>query len=379
AFIASLPLAMLDAGRGDAEIGAIMGTAALMQIVAAFVSGGLIDRFGGRVVFLGGSLAFLAGAVALALGLAEPGGALAPLVAVRLLQGIGIAACLPAAMTLVPALVSGPRLGAALAFVGMAANISLAASPPLSLWLLDAGSIRLVAAVTVVSVLAGIGLIGTFRLVEEQLVARATGGRTFRPAWRSTWAAPLAIALLFVGHWGVVTGYLPQRAEAAGADVGLFFTADAVALLLLRVPGGYLAGRVGSRWLVVGGISVTLASLTLLFLPPTTPLLILSGLGTGAGGALVLPPLALDLTNRSDAADRGSAFALYSVAFSLAIALGSLGAAPLVALFGFEPALLIGVVACGLAALVALLERPPARRHDPAAGSLGRPAEVGPA
>lgn len=55
AVIASLPLALLDAGHGNAEIGAVMGSSAITQLGAAFMAGGLIDRFGGRIVFLIGS------------------------------------------------------------------------------------------------------------------------------------------------------------------------------------------------------------------------------------------------------------------------------------------------------------------------------------
>jgi len=49
------------------------------------------------------------------------------------------------------------------------------------------------------------------------MAAASVRGRTFRPAWRAAWWPPLAVSFLFVAHWGVITGYLPQRAETAGA------------------------------------------------------------------------------------------------------------------------------------------------------------------
>ncbi len=359
AFIASLPLAMLGAGRPNGEIGAIMGAASVFNLVAAFLAGGLIDRFGGRRIFLLGSASFALAAVLLATGLVGPGASVPALLAVRLLQGVGLAAALPAALSLVPGLVDARRLPTALAFVGVAANVSLAIVPPLSLAVLDVASLAAVAALTLVSVAAAGALLWPLRSAEGQARAVTPGERprTFRPAWRPTWGPPLAIALLFVAHWGVVTGYLPQRAEGAGADVGLFFTGDALALLALRVPAGYLAGRVGSLPLMLGGVVVTMASLALLLLPPTTPLLILAGIGTGAGGALLLPTIMLELSNRSDESDRGSAFALFSVAFSAGIGLGSLGVAPFIDAVGFEAALLVGIAACGAGAVVALFDR----------------------
>ncbi len=166
-----------------------------------------------------------------------------------------------------------------------------------------------------------------------------------------------------MAHWGVVTGYLPQRAQAAGADIGLFFTGDALALLAVRVPAGWLAGKIGVLPLVLVGVVVACASLSLLLLPPTTLLLVLSGVGTGAGGALCLPTMMIELSHRSDATNRGSAFGLYSVAFGSGIAVGSIGVAPFYSVIGFEVSLAIGIAACAVSALIALFDR--AMRHPP--------------
>jgi MFS family permease len=364
-FIASLPLALLDAGRPDAAIGAVMGVAALTQVAAAFVAGGLIDRFGPRLVLLGGAAAFLLASALLVTGVAAADGSIAPLVAARVLQGIGLAACMPAALSLVPGLVPVARLAPALAVVGVAANVSLALSPPISLAVLRASSLQVVAAIALAGVAAGVALVWPLGRADQ--AARSAGpraSRTFHPAWRSAWTAPLAVSALFVAHWGVVTGYLPQRAAAGGADVGLFFTADAIGVLLARVPTGMLVERLGSRRLIVAGLAVTIAGLLLLLVPPTTPLLIVAGAGTGIGAALIMPPVTFELSRRSDDSDRGSAFALYAVAFSLGVALGSIGIAPIFERVGFEVALGAGIGACVIAAIVALID--PGMRRQPA-------------
>ena len=256
-------------------------------------------------------------------------------------------------------MVSKTRLPTAIAFVGVAANVSLALVPPLSLLVLDRFGLTAVGLAACISVTVGALLL--FPLKGAERTARAvTPGispRTFRPAWRPSWAAPLAIAFLFVAHWGVVTGYLPQRAELAGADIGLFFTGDALALLAFRVPAGWLAGRIGPLPLILAGVVVTALSLALLIPPPTTPLLILAGIGTGAGGALTLPVLIIELSRRSDATDRGSAFGLYSVAFGSGIALGSIGLAPFYDTVGFETAMAIGIGCCLSSAVIAVFDR----------------------
>jgi predicted MFS family arabinose efflux permease len=201
-------------------------------------------------------------------------------------------------------------------------------------------------------------------------------------AYRASWAAPLAIVVLFVAHWGVVTAYLPQRAEEAGANIGLFFAADGVSVLLMRVPAGWLSDRFSGLPLVLAGIVVTAVGVALLLVPPVTPLLVVAGLATGVGAALIVTPLLLELTRRSTDADRGSAFALFSAGFAAAIALGSIGAAPLVAVAGFEVAIGVAMLWLALAAAVALgdgglrLRRRPSRASSRGpggrAGSGGR-------
>jgi MFS family permease len=361
AFIASLPIALLAAGRSNAEIGAIMGSAAVIPIGAALVAGGLIDRYGARFVFLAGAGAYIGAAFLLATGLVAPDGPIPLLLVARVLQGVGLAFVMPAALSLVPLLVGQQRLGLALGLVGTGANVSLAVSPPVSLLILDAFSIRAVAVVAGVLVALSLILIWPHRAARDRREPVAAGRLSaFRPSWRPAWTAPLLVSFLFVAHWGVVTGYLPQRAEASGADVGLFFTADALGVLLLRAPAGWLAGRVGPRPLIFLGLLITLGALVLLLPPATTPILVIAGLGTGGGAAFILPPITLELSNRSSDADRGSAFALFNVAFSSGVAAGSIGLAPFINSLGFEAAISLGIGACAAAILVHLLDRPPA-------------------
>ena len=367
AFVASLPVAMVLVGRPDDEIGAIMGSAAVFNIVAALASGGLIDRYGGRAVFTLGCASLGVGALLLAIELVRPDGPVAGLLVVRFLQGCGLACVLPSVATLVPGLVSKARMPMALGFVGVAANLSLAIVPPASLAVMDRTSLSVVGWVTAASVV--LSMLILLPLPDSERAAREAGhaerSRGFRPTWRRSWATPLAISFLFVAHWGVVLGYLPQRAEAAGADIGLFFTGDALALLALRIPAAWLAGRIGVGPLVVAGTVVASASLALLLLPPTTPLLVLAGIGTGAGGAMALPTIMIELTHRSDASDRGSAFGLYTVSFGAGIAIGSVGIAPFYSALGFEVAMGAMIVACVAAGVVAILDGD--MRHPPRA------------
>ncbi len=369
AFTASLPLALARGGKPDPEIGLIVGTAALVQIPAAFAAGALVDRFGGLRLMVVGGIAYLAACAVLLLPGVEATGPNLPFLVARLLQGIGIGTALPAGLAVVPDLVPAARRGFALALAGASHNLTLVVLPPASLLVLDLAGLDGVAMVVLGLVLLGLLLVVVTppRPLGHRSEAPASasgGGPTGLPsarrwlgiAYRSAWTAPLAVVLLFVAHWGVVTAYLPQRAEAAGANIGLFFAADGIAVLLMRVPSGWLADRFAALPLVLAGLAITAAGVALLLLPPATPLLVVAGVATGVGAAPIVTPLLLELTRRSTDADRGSAFALFSAGFAAAIALGSIGAAPVVAAAGFEVAIGVAMGGLLLAAGVALLD-----------------------
>jgi len=370
AFTASLPVALAQAGVPDPQIGLIVGTAALVQIPAAFVIGVVIDRLGGIRGFTAGGLAYLVGCVILLMPGVEPGGPAGPFLVARAFQGIGIAAILPAALSLVPRLVAPGRRGFGLAFVGSAHNLTLVVVPPISLVVLAATSLHGVAVVGLVSVAAGLAIL---RLVPLRFVSngdepsedgpRDVARRRMGFAFRGSWARLIAIDLLYIVHWGVVVAFLPQRAEAAGADIGLFFVADGIAILLVRAPTGWLADRIRPVALVLGGLGATACAVLLLTAPPTTALLIAAGTLTGFGGGLAITPLLVELSRRSRPADRGSGFSLFSAANATGLAVGSIGGAVVVASSGFAAAMVVTFVAILLAAALTVLD--PALRRAP--------------
>ena len=357
-FTVSIPLALARVGRTDAEIGALVGVAALVQIPAALAGGALIDRFGGIRLFIVGGLAYLvATAILFVSGVGEQ--ATTAIIAARVLQGVGFGLALPAGLSVVPRLVPASRRGIALATAGAAHNLTLVVLPPLSIAVLDLFGLEGVTVLVGGLVVGALVLVVARRLnpVEAIETHLEPATRRFGFAYRSSWFAPLAVTVLFVVHWGVVIAYLPQRAEAVGANVGLFFVADGLLVLLARVPAGWLADRIRPAWLVLGGIVVTALGVLLLFPSPSTPLLVASGTLTGVGAALIVQPLVLALTQRSSDADRGSAFALFSACFAGAIALGTIGTSPLIETLGFEALLALALVALCLSALVVLSDR----------------------
>lgn len=374
-FLAPLPLALAGAGLPDGQVGLIVGVQVFVQIPAAFAAGALIDRFGGQRLIVVGSGALLAGASVLLVPGVDPAVSVLPFIFSRALQGIGIGTFSPAALSMVPRLIDRARRGLGLAVIGSAQNLTFALVPPISLAIYRNTSLYVVAAVAAISTIVGAVLTIRLPLRPATSTVEAAGPtrsatRRMGLAYRSTWTVPLAIIVLFGAHWGVLLAYLPQRAEAFGADVGLFFAANGLAILVMRIPTGWLADRTDARRLLLLGLGIGFGSVALLLPDPTTFLLVAAGIGSGTGAGLIITPVLLELSRRSSDADRGSAFALFSGAIASALTIGTIGAAPLVTVAGFDGAILAGLVGVALAFALAAVD-PSLRRSRPRVAGTG--------
>ena len=343
-FSAALPLYLFRfRGYSLGQVGVLVGLASVVQIIGTLAAGPLVDRRGARLAMRLGAACYVVAAV---LFLTSAG--LPAIVLARVLHGIGIALVLPAVFSVVPALVIGRFQGTALGAVGAVNNVALAVSPPLGLLLLAHSSAALF-----LTALATGGL-----AIAASLLLRVGGpapepGRLF--TYRIAWTPLYAITFLCVVYWGVVTGFLPIEVPADQIpNVGWFFAADALAVMATRIPTGYLADRFGARWLMVAGVATTGLAIGILLISPSLATLLVAGAGTGLGAALLLPPILLELTKRSDERDRGTAMALYNTSFAAAVGAGSLGGAVLVQRLGFNATLVASLVACLAAAPIAL-------------------------
>jgi MFS family permease len=344
-FNGSLPIYLRGTEGYPLEaVGVLVGLASVPQLFSPVFAAPLIDRRGPRLALRAGALVAVLACAILLVTASAVGIGIA-----RVLQGVSYALILPGSYALLPQLIPKRRLGMATGAFGVVPSLALAVGPPVGLGLLDLGPVALFLA-AIVS--AGLAVLATLPLPEATRSPRPFRLLTFDRRWLPL----LAVTFLTVLYWGVVTAYLPLHVPSnIRSSVGWFFTADALGVLAVRIPAGYITDRFGPRWLLAGGIILTALAVLLLLPVSTPPLLVLAGIGTGAGAALLLPPILIELTRLSDENNRGSAMSLYTSCFAAAVAVGSLVGGPIILRFGFNAALLMSVVACLAALPIALL------------------------
>jgi MFS family permease len=312
-------------------------------MVGALFVGSLVDRFSSTRLLYVACGCYAVAAAGFATPLGDPHGHAAfPVLVLRAIQGIGSAIALPAALSLVLHQVHESKQGIATSLVASAHNLTLVVITPLSLAAAAVGSVRGVAVVALVSVGLGVFIA---QIAFRRLSKALSQGVGIRITFRRRWILPLLALTLSTIYWGVASAYLPQRAYAHGADVGLFFVSDALAVLTLRAPAGWLLDRWKPKPLMLVGLASTLLATVALLQETQNATLVVAGVCAGAGSALVATSVLVLMARRTSPSDRGTGFAFYSLAMAGGLAIGSIGTGPLVEVGGFQAAMLAGAIA----------------------------------
>jgi len=343
---AALPLYLRDLGAAPSRIGFEVGLGSIAGLALTFLVGPALNRYGAdRFLRLGGLVYLVAAAGMLVLRHEVP------VALFRALQGVGTAILLPSAYTLGAQLIPRRR-GAALGIMGSVGSLSLAIGPPIGLALYGAhGATWLLVPAVLAS---GAGLLATSFVPHAETTHDPARGFGFDRVW----APGLMANMLSSVYFGGIIAYLPlYLRQLHGPNAGIFFTADAVGVLLLRVPTGMLVDRSGSLLPKLIGLVITLAGIGVLVFPPSIPVLIASGACTGIGAGLLITGVMTDLSNLSSEANRGTAMATGGGSLSAAFFLGGTVSGVLIGPGGFNAVLAVGAVSCLLAVPFVLAER----------------------
>ncbi len=351
---AALPLYLRDLGAAPSRIGFEVGLGSVAGLALTFLVGPALNRYGSDVFLRLGGVLYLVAAGGMLLLRHEVSVAL-----LRALQGVGTAILVPSAYTLGARLIPRRR-GAALGIMGSVNNLSLAIGPPIGLALYGAhGATWLLVPAVLTS---GAGLLATSFVPHAEITRQPARG------FDRVWVPGLMANMLSSVYFGGIIAYLPlYLRQLHGPNAGIFFTADAVGVLLLRVPTGMLVDRSGSLLPKLIGLVITLAGIGVLVFPPSIPVLIASGACTGIGAGLLITGVMTDLSNLSSEANRGTAMSTGGGSLSAAFFLGGTISGVLIGPGGFNAVLAVGAVSCLLAVPFVLAERGTVARSKHAA------------
>jgi MFS family permease len=348
-----------DLGGNDVAVGVGVGAFAVGAVLLRPFAGRIGDRVGRRVLIVAGAV--IVGAAGLLYLFAS---GLVPLVAVRVVAGVGEAAFFVGAAAMITDLAPEARRGEAISYWSVAVYGGLAFGPLLGNVLLDRDHFDRVWLVS-----AGLAfLAAAIGLCTRETVApddRRQASQDPQPLISRPALAPGTV--LFLGLIGLAgfTEFVPLYVDEIGmSDSSSVFLLYGCLILGVRIFGARVPDRIGP--LRAGSIatSTAAAGLAVIAVWPSATGLYAGTVVFSIGMSFLYPAmLTLALTGLSDT-ERGSAVGTVSSFFDLSQGIGALLLGVVAAFAGYRGAFLAGGV-LAIAALVLLRSSTDARTRAP--------------
>jgi MFS family permease len=353
-----------ELGAGAGDIGLVMGSFGPAAIVAMFLVGSWVDRFGRRPFILVGAVAM--GVISAGYLWVDQMGPL--VVLLRMAQGFAFSMTWVASTTLATDEAPAHRLGEGIGMFGVAVLSMHAVAPAVAEEIAARfGWDWVFIAATASCVLA---LLLALRVRERTGRAPAKGSFVGVLRRRRTVWTVLVVGISGAAFATMVIFHQPYALELGMERVRGFFIAYAGTAILVRLVLGRLADRVGrapvARWslLLYAAVVCAMAWLEPWMLAPLGALF-------GAAHGLFYPAASAMAVESSPPEERGRVVAMFNGAFNLGTATANLGLGVLAERAGFPAVfLLMGGMVFGAHVLlhVVRLDGPPVRAHHGADG-----------
>jgi len=339
-------------GAAGIYIGLIFGAFSISRTFFLPYFGRLSDRKGRKPFIVVGLMAYTLVSAAFVLTTS-----VLQLVIIRFLQGIASAMIMPVVQAYVGDITPPGREGFMMGLFNMSLFLGLGLGPVVGGLINDHWSLR--ATFVCMGVLSLIGFVLCLWLLpprrEEAVVLRR------RPpvGWRvivsdRTVAGLFIFRLAYTAGIGVIWGFLPVLADTelhlSSARIGVLVMLGVLVSGVVQLPMGKLADKVSrTAMVVVGGLLAGTAMLLYQHAYSYEYLFVVSVL-FGIGGGTAMPALmAMAVTKGQQTAAMGSIISLLTMAHSIGMFVGSVGAGLLMDWFQLRYAFLVGAIlmACG--------------------------------
>ncbi len=352
-----LPDLLDDLGISDGGAGLVVAAIALPGIVVAPLIGVLADRLGRRAVLVPCLLLF--GLAGLAVAAAPNFGVL---LAARFVQGIGAAGLINLAIVIIGDHWEGTRRTTLIGRNAAMLTVGLASFPLVSGLLAEVVSWRFALAPQALGFVVALWAWQRLDPIRPPVAGTVTDqlrgiGEVIR---RPTIVAVLASGvIMFVLVFGVFLSTLPLHLERelglGSAARGVMLSIPAVTASLVAFNLGRITDRLGRRPVLIGAVSIFVASFTLMGLVPTVAVVGVACACYGLGEGALVPILQDTAVTEAPAEHRGAVVAVWVGAVRFGQTLGPLLAAAVFTATSTSVALLAGAgLATVLLVMVAL-------------------------
>jgi len=317
--LAPLPIYVEGVSEQRSQVGLIIGAFSLVSLLSRPYVGQLTDALGRKRILLAGALIF-----AISPPLYILSRSISLIFVVRLFHGLGLACFTTAYSALTADLAPPNQRGEIIGLAGIVMPGSMMVAPAIGATLLKSKGFTypfiIAAAVALLSSLL-VFLLQEPRAAKGLLKER----RGFLQVLRShrIWAPIVATGVVGFS-FGTLLTFIPLFvAKRRMGNAGLFFSAYSLAIMVARMPAGWISDRLG-RWRVIAPMMALLAlALGLLGRVRQLPWLIVAAVLSGLGFGSIRSAADALVVDRVPLAMRGTALGIALGGFDLGQGLGS--------------------------------------------------------
>lgn len=251
--LVTLPIYISNELAGsDFEVGLSLFVFTISAVFLRPFMGQEVNRRGRKNILVAGMLVFLA-----AMLLYNYATSIPLLLLLRMFHGLGWGASTTAATTLIADIAPLSRRGEAMGIFGMAANIAMAISPPVSMFLLNSTNYETLfiagAAIALVSLLL------VLPISETVVVHPKT------PLFSMEALSPSTMMFIISLTYGSIVAFLPLFTQKQNmTNPGIFFAVLAVSLIIVRALAGRISDIKGRKFVIVPGMVLIILGLWVL-------------------------------------------------------------------------------------------------------------------
>ena len=306
-----------------------MGVFAFTALISRPFAGQAADIWGRKIVMIVGGVG-LALSPLLYIFISS----IAPLIVIRLMQGMSFGIISTATSALVADSVPPKRRGEAVGYFAMSNNLAMAAGPVLGIIIMNSLGFT-----NLFLISASIGLMAFVFSVIVREPERQPGLISFKrpPIIIRSALFPTSVLYFFALSYGAVNTFVPLYAVNRGlTNPGLFFAVMAIGMLLLRSYAGQLSDRFGRGAVAVPGLIITAISLVLLSKASSLPMFLGIAALYATGMACTQTPLMALTIDRVKPELRGAAMGTFMSAMDAGIGSGAMLWGVVVGLWGYS-------------------------------------------
>jgi len=349
----TLPVYVVSIGGSNAAAGIVSGMLAIVALCFRSIIGWVTDVWKRRPVVLVGTLSYGVASAIYAFS-----SSIGTLLLGRIVHGFGLSCYSTASNSYVADIAPPKRRAEAIGIFAATNSLGLILGPALGFYIISLMDFH-----WLFNIATGIALVATLASV----FAKEKSGPKKKPhpswSWRSDLLAvealPIAWTALCLGmSHGSVVAFIAIFATSRGiTNPGLYFTVQAIMLLVSRTFSGRLADKYGRVFVIIPGTIAMALSLALLPLTKDISLLIVSGVLMGLGYGMAQPATMALLVDKVNSDQRGLAIATYFIGFDGGVFLGSVAFGVVVQVWGFGIMWPLAAV-CVLLGLFGILGKP---------------------